>query len=78
MKTRRWLSIAAVTSLVISAAFIIVCSTTHTPHGVTSVATGNSVFVPAVTEIQLISTATLRRPSQPASQSAYDALRPNP
>jgi subtilase family serine protease len=69
MKTRRWLSIAAVTSLVISAAFIIVCSTTHTPHGVTSVATGNSVFVPAVTEIQLISTAT-----PPPSESACFAI----
>jgi subtilase family serine protease len=56
MKARGWLSIAAMTSLVISAAvFLTVNSTTATPQGVRTVAARNSVFVPAVTEVQLIS-----------------------
>ncbi len=56
MKARSWLSIAAITFLVISAAvLLIVPGATLTRHEVISVAAGDAAFVPAVTEVQLIS-----------------------
>jgi len=59
MKTRTWLSMGAITPLVISAAvLLIVHSTRATQHGVISMAAGDAVFVPAVTGVQLISKTT--------------------
>ena len=59
MKIGGWLSVAAMTCLVISAAVLPnIHSTMATPHGVTPIAAGDAVFVPAVTEVQLISNTT--------------------
>ena len=59
MKTRTWLFIAAITALLVSAAILlIVQSATTTRQDVVSMAGGDAVFVPAVTEVQLISNTT--------------------
>src|SRR5579859_3657161 len=63
MKTGGWLSITGMTCLVISAAVLLTLhSTLATRHGVIRGAAGGAVFVPAVTEVQLISNATLPPP----------------
>lgn len=63
MKARAWLCIAAMTCLVISAAVLLtVHSTKATPNGVRSFGTRSSVFVPAVTDVQLISSTTAPPP----------------
>ena len=59
MKTNGWLSLAALTCLVISATVLPnVHSTMATPHGVIPVVARDSQFVPAVTEVRLISNTT--------------------
>src|SRR6266404_3171745 len=59
MKTGRWLSIAAMTFLVASAAVLLVVhNATATKGRAISIAAGDTVFVPAVTEVQLISNTT--------------------
>ena len=59
MKTGSLLSIAAITSLVISAGFLrVVHSATATRQDAISMPAANAVFVPAVTEVQLISKTT--------------------
>jgi subtilase family serine protease len=58
MKTGGWLSIVAMMCLVISGAALAVHSLTVTTHSVIPTVTGDSVFVPAVTEVQLISNTT--------------------
>src|SRR5206468_5033997 len=59
MKIGGWLSIAAMTCLVISAAVLpSVHSTMVTPHSVIPIAAGDAVFVPTVTEVRLISKTT--------------------
>ena len=73
MKTRGWLSIAAMTCFVISAAVLVVVhSATATRHHVRSMAAGEAVFVPAVSEVQLISNTT---PPPPESACFARSIR---
>jgi subtilase family serine protease len=59
MKNRGWLSLAAMTCLVVSGAVLLsVRNRNATQSAVKSIPSGQSVFVPAVTEIQLISKTT--------------------
>jgi len=68
MKTRGWLSIAAISCLVVSATVLFtVHSTTATRHGVIPTAAEHAVFVPAVTEVQLISNT----PSPPPVSACF-------
>jgi subtilase family serine protease len=59
MKNRGWFSLAATTCLVVSGAVLLTFHNTKaTQPGVKFISSGHSVFVPAVTEVQLISNAT--------------------
>lgn len=58
MKNRGWLSIAAVTCLVISGAVLVASPHTVLQTPMMPSATAHTLFVPAVTEIHLISNAT--------------------
>lgn len=63
MRTRSWSFVAPITALVITAAILlIVHSAATTRHDVISVGAGDAVFVPAVTDVRLISSTTAPPP----------------
>lgn len=71
VENRGWLYVAALTCLAIAAAVLISFhNPTITQTGITPQGTRNDVFVPAITEVRLIS----NNPSQPPPESACFAL----
>jgi hypothetical protein len=78
MKTGGRLSIAAICLVISSTVLFTVHSTMATRHGVIPIAEGDAVFVPAVTEVQLISNTAPPPPESACFAVAYDASRPNP